>query len=127
MGFIILFFSILVVCLISNPWFRNLRYGETVRAVRELEKYRDSLPVITISYGCAQWNYAISLLRRCGRRGECFARRVETSRVAAGVSRQIHDLEDEIGFSLLTHVHVESLSQLAAAYAAAHSVASSSA
>jgi DNA-binding transcriptional LysR family regulator len=44
-----------------------------------------------------------------------------------GVSRQIHDLEDEIGFSLLTHVHVESLSQLAAAYAAAHSVASSSA
>ena len=26
---------------------------ETVRAVRELEKYRDSLPVIIISYGCA--------------------------------------------------------------------------
>jgi LysR family transcriptional regulator, benzoate and cis,cis-muconate-responsive activator of ben and cat genes len=75
-------------------------YGETVRAVRELEKYRDSLLTITIDYAC-------SMELRHLRYFVAVAEEENVSRAALklhvsqpGVSNQIHDLEDEIGFPL---------------------------
>ena len=120
-------FSILVVCLIPNSWFRNLRYDETLRAVRKLQKYRDSLLVITISYVCAQWNYAISvtsspwpkrrMFRAPGRNLTC------RSRASAARSRPRRRNRFFPDDACPRRVVI----QLAAAYAAAHSVASSSA
>jgi hypothetical protein len=75
-------------------------YGETLRAVRELEKYRDSLLLITIGYACP-------LELRHLRYFVAVAEEENVSRAALklhvsqpGISNQIHDLEDEIGFLL---------------------------
>jgi DNA-binding transcriptional LysR family regulator len=75
-------------------------YGETVRAVRELEKYRDALLTITIGYGremeLRHLRYFVAVAE-----AENVSRAALKLHVSQpGISNQVHDLEDEIGFAL---------------------------